>query len=319
MRIIDSRVPGTETNTRKDYTLDALNLRGCRTSMKIGFKLNKFFFTAHAFLQIILFPLLILNWFLFFFVFFLSLWLRFWPSVSPSPSFVFRSWFASRIKSGSRARQPPQQAVLRFGTPHVTTLDDDTFFLISYLLLYSLPFSPDIYKRFQDGLLKNILSICILYISSPRSWNEWNHPSFLLFGLLFTTYSRSHLFVSFRGRGKSWFFFLKNKGLFCVVFPRWRWAEWKRKIDWRKGVVCNLIVFLSNLSPSLILFLLVTLELSIYYIYIAPTFFLSQRKHNRCLNNGMLRPFAYREKIYIVAHLHSHVFLLLFLVLLYHA
>ncbi len=40
---------------------------------------------------------------------------------SPLPSLVFRHWFASRFKSGSRARQPPQQAVLRFGTPHVTT------------------------------------------------------------------------------------------------------------------------------------------------------------------------------------------------------
>lgn len=40
---------------------------------------------------------------------------------SPLPSFVFRHWFASRFKSGPRARQPPQQAVLRFGTSHVTT------------------------------------------------------------------------------------------------------------------------------------------------------------------------------------------------------
>ena len=59
------------------------------------------------------------------FVFFSHLFFGFYLHIScgcgivssPLPSLVFRHWFASRFKSGSRARQPPQQAVLRFGTP----------------------------------------------------------------------------------------------------------------------------------------------------------------------------------------------------------
>jgi len=48
-----------------------------------------------------------------------------------------------------------------------------------------------------------------------------------------------------------------------------------KSTDGKALFAIQLYFFQIYLSPSLILFLLVTLELSIYYIYIAPTFFLS--------------------------------------------
>ena len=84
-----------------------------KNSLSSNLEIELIFFLFYFFLSFVFFS------HLFFFWFYLHISCGCGIVSSPLPSLVFRHWFASRFKSGSRARQPPQQAVLRFGTPYV--------------------------------------------------------------------------------------------------------------------------------------------------------------------------------------------------------
>lgn len=74
-----------------------------------------------------------------------------------------------------------------------------------------------------------------------------------------------------------------------------------KSTDGKALFAIQLYFFQIYLSPSL--YLIPSGHFGIEYIlHIHSTHFffvLKKKKHIRCLNNGMLRPFAYREKIYI--------------------
>ena len=107
---------------------------------------------------------------LFFFPFLLCVAVFFPPL--PSSRFVFgHEWFAFWIKSGSRSRQPSQQALLRFGTEHVILIHKKRNYKLKHTVsngsyrypIFLIPFPPSQANLEEMVCLHSFDCPCLLF------------------------------------------------------------------------------------------------------------------------------------------------------------